>query len=677
MSRRSWASDLIVSLRFVSLLFGVVLILLSLFVVSSIIEIRAGTDTSQFLLFYEALLALAILAGGITVVHSIIKNVKIKMPDSPLLKIRKFSWPTNHQYGFTSAYSIGLGATLGSPLFVLIPISILENGFVGLMALLVGAGISFAAAHLYGRMYRDWARRGVEADGGPAFTRNACGRVSLRYFIARFGMWVGNTSLAAYSLIIFVNYSRFGIGRTLEPLTGPGAPLVLIPALLLGLLAAWWVVNAFFERRFGKAIGRTQIATTMVLVVILVVESVMLLQAGSRPVGFILAPPGGTVSLPLAVLTNTAFLFIHFFGFQEIQALSTDFAPSSKIPGLSIFSRFRNMDKVSFSNCAMLLTVGTASFINVFYALGVYSMAPSLASLQGSSVPAVFIARTMLGPWQGLFMAVAFNLASLTTFVPAFLASSRHLRALSSDGFFPQSVGRASWVFCLVSVVVLSLFNGAFLASITDFGILVSLAFIILSAVWSRSRFDWSRWRSLLPLLTGIACLVTAAALYLVDPNVVLFGVIFVMIGYLIFDIFELGSYGSQLFLVILYTVFLGLTGLLYRSGAFAGSPSTSLPLLQSTIEAATVVLAINLVLGARPRYVKWQFLRLGRAIRGTFYKARSALRRFRQKGELDRSVDRWMRLMENDGIQARDPENFERVKRYLESRLRTLRNQE
>lgn len=678
MNGRSWTNELVVSLRFVSLLFGLALILFGLFLISSILEIRSNVDASQFILFYEALLALGILAGGLTLVHSIVKGVRIRAPSGSFLNIRKFAAKDGHKYGFTSALSIGLGATLGSPLFVLIPISILQNGIVGLVALLFGSLISFASARLYGRMYQQWSLKGREADGGPAFTRNACGRVSLRYFIARFGMWIGNTSLAAYSLIIFVNYSRSGFARTLQPVTGNSPLLTIIPAILLVVLAAWWTINAFFERRFGRAIGHTQIVTTLALVVILVVESALLFQIGNRPVMSILSYVGSPASLALATVTNTAFLFIHFFGFQEIQALSPDFTSTSRIPGLSVFNRFRNVDRVTFSNYAMTVTVAVASFINVFYALAVYSATPSLASLQASSVPAVFIARTMLGAWQGLFMGIAFCLASLTTFVPAFLASSRHLKSLSNDGFFPQGIGRVAWLFSLVSIVVLSLFNGAFLASITDFGVLVSLAFILLSAVWSSKQFDSSRLQSLLPLATGVACLLTAGALYLVDPSVVIFGVIFVMIGYLLFDIFELGSYGSQLFLVVLYMVFLGITGVLEKSGAFTGSETLiiSARLLENTIEVATIVLLVNLALGARvTHHLRNKIQAL--ATLSKRYKVRlfSTAQGLRERRDLDRSVDRWMRLMDSDNIASRDPENFERVKRHLQRRLAKLRD--
>jgi amino acid transporter len=684
LSQRSWLSDFRVSIRFVSLLFGLALIILSVFLIASILEsstaFGAGASAGQFVSFYELILFLSILAGGVTLVHSVTRSIRIRVPSSMFLRMPKLSGKEPHRYGFLAALSLGLGATIGSPLFVLIPLNVVQYGFISIASLLIAASISLLVARLYGRMYREWDAKGKECVGGPAFTRNACGRSSLRYFIARFGLWIGNTALASYSVIIFVNYSRFDLAATLQSFVGPGATGEIVALSLIGLLVAWFAVNAFFEKRYARAIAVAQIGLTILLCGILLFESASLLQTGVKPITSLFSLPGGDVStIVFALVANTAFLFLLFFGFQEIQAMSLDLAPKSSIPGLSVFKRFRDLDRVSFAQKAMLLSVVIATIINVVYAIGVYVAVPNGSGLSGSSVPAIYVAQSLFGPANALLMGIGFVIASLTTFVPSFLSSSRHLRALSADGFFPKSVGSSAWLFSLVFMMVLSLFNADFLVRITDFGVLVALAFVSFSALWSRKpSLLTPRRPDFLPGLTGIGCLLVAAALYFVDPNVVLFGIIFIMIGYLLFDIFELGSYGSQIFLAVLYIVLFGVTGIIAKSNSVTVSASTivSLRLMQNVLEAAIAMFAINIVIGTR------FYQHLGSFVSGFALKTRTAgrslssrIRRLRKGTELDHTIDRWIRLMEDsDRISSQDPDNFILVKRYLEDKLSFLR---
>jgi amino acid transporter len=681
LSQRSWLSDFRVSIRFVSLLFGLALIFLSLFLIVSVFEASSTTNTGQFLIFYELILSLSILAGGVTLAHSVTRSIRIRAPSSVFLRRPRLAKKDGHQYGFFAALSLGLGATLGSPLFVLIPLNVVQYGFISISSLLIAATISLLVARLYGRMYREWSDKGQECVGGPAFTKNACGRSSLRYFIARFGLWIGNTALAAYSVIIFVNYSRFDFVTTLQSFLGSGAKSEIVALSLIGLLVAWFVVNAFFEKRYARAIAGLQVGLTILLCAILLFESAILVQSGIRPLTSIFTLPTGEIStIGFALIANTAFLFLLFFGFQEIQAMSSDLAPKSNIPFLSFFKRYRDMDRVSFAQKAMLGSVVIATIINIAYAIGVYVAAPNVSALSGSSVPAIYLAQTLFGPVNALLMGIAFIIASLTTFVPSFLSSTRHLRALSSDGFFPKSIGRSSWLFSLIFMMVLSLFNADFLVRITDFGVLIALAFVSFSALWSRKPVLAIRNRlDILPSLTGVSCLFVAAALYYVDPSVVLFGIIFIMIGYLLFDIFELGSYGSQIFLAVLYTVLFGVTGIITRSSVVTGSSTStfSLGMIQNVLEATIAMFAINILIGTR------FYQHLGSAVSGSavafkgfFSSLYSRVERVRNKSVLDRTIDRWIRLMgDSDKIASRDQDNFALVKKYLEDKLSLLKS--
>lgn len=107
-------------------------------------------------------------------------------------------------YGFGTILAIGIGATLGSPLFILIPENVVQYEWVSVGSLLLAATLSVLMAKVYSDMYTESRSRGLEAVGGPSFTKVAVGVRSVRYFVSRVSMWVANTALAAYSKIVFL-----------------------------------------------------------------------------------------------------------------------------------------------------------------------------------------------------------------------------------------------------------------------------------------------------------------------------------------------------------------------------------------------------------------------------------------------------------------------------------------
>ena len=106
----------------------------------------------------------------------------------------------------------------------------------------------------------------------------------------------------------------------------------------------------------------------------------------------------------------------------------------------------------------------------------------------------------------------------------------------------PHSISRISWVFVLVSIGILSVAGESFLVSITDFMVLVSLGMISFSAIWIvKVRKSVIGLGDFLPLVVGLACFVAAAAVYLFNPSVAVFGSLAVLVAYLLFDIFDSG----------------------------------------------------------------------------------------------------------------------------------------
>jgi len=182
----------------------------------------------------------------------------------------------------------------------------------------------------------------------------------------------------------------------------------------------------------------------------------------------------------------------------------------------------------------------------------VYSSHTLTGPIQGAAIPALYIAQNLLGSGQELLIAIAFLIATVTTFVPAFLAAARHLSALGEDGYMPKSLANLSWVFTLVAILLLAIGNQDFLVNITDFMVLISLGIISLSALWLRKKSEgMKRLGRGLPLLVGASCFLFGGAVYFINPTVVVFGAVAVVFAYLIFDIIELGTLGAQLFLSI------------------------------------------------------------------------------------------------------------------------------
>jgi amino acid transporter len=506
-------------------------------------------------------------------------------------------------YGFVTILAVGIGSTLGSPLFILIPLNILQYELVSLGSLLLATVLSVLMAKVYADMY-SFAGPGSEAVGGPSFTRLACGARSVRYFVSRVSMWIANTALAAYSKLVFVIFdleifpnilARFGVGSLAAT-----AIVYTVAIVFIG----WSVANAIFERRIIRSIGYLQVALTSVMVVILVYQSLLLGAKGAWNLSGITTMSSGNWIFALVV--NTGYLYLLFFGFQEIQALERDVHAETKIPIVSWIKRGYRVKKARYLGVAMILSVVVAAVVNTLYALAVFSLHPSLATLSAQQIPALFLANDYLGPSQELLMAIAFLIATITTFVPAFIAASRHLGALAEDGYIPRSLSNFSWVFTLVAILLLAEGNASFLVEITDFLVLISLGIISLSAIWLRkSVFDG---RSVLPLIVGGSCFVAGAGIYFVSSGVVVFGIASLAFTYLIFDISELGVFGTQLFLAVFNLTCAVLLWLFSGGTSLAGAVLNSVgiqggqmvPILSYLLLITSATLFLNLIVDIR-----------------------------------------------------------------------------
>jgi len=515
-------------------------------------------------------------------------------------------------YGLGTMLAVGIGATLGSPLFILIPENILQYEVVSVASLVLATILSVAMAKVYSDMYRTSKELGLAGVGGPSFTKLAAGTRSVRYFVSRLSMWVSNTALAAYTKIVFLIFvldphyfpailSAYGMSPFMSNLT------VYVVA---GAFVTWTILNILFEQRYLRLLGMIQIVMTAALLLILLYHSVVLGGTGAWNLSGLFSTSLGSGWASTLVI-NTGYLYLLFFGFQEIQSLERDAVEESSVPVLSWVKKGFKVGRTTYFGVAMVLSVVVASALNIFYGLAVYSShtLPGAAGLQTSAIPALYLAGNLLGPGQELLVAVAFLIATVTTFVPAFLAASRHLAALGEDGYMPRSLANLSWAFTLVAILLLAIGNQDFLVNITDFMVLISLGIISLSALWLRKRSSVaSKTGRTLPLVVGLSCFLFGGAVYFLNQSVVVFGTVAVIFAYLIFDVIELGTLGAQLFLSVLgFVSLLALTAFghaLYTGGVlrFITNPLGTDPntILAWSLLASSVLLAGNVLLDVR-----------------------------------------------------------------------------
>jgi amino acid transporter len=452
-------------------------------------------------------------------------------------------------------------------------------------------------------MYTESRRRRVEAVGGPSFTRMAVGVRSGRYFISRVSMWVANTALAAYSEIVFLVFDFDYLPSILKQY-GVAQPTQneLIYAIAIALIA-WTVLDSIFETRLLRATGALQVLLTMIFVAILVYQSTLLGYAGSWNLSGLLHYTGGG-NWVVALVINTGYLYLLFFGFQEIQALERDSRDSSPITVVSWIRRGYTLPKGTYLGIAMILTVLVTAGINMLYGVAVFSVHPSATAVLQAQIPALYLAQTYFGKTQELLVAIAFLIATVTTFVPAFLAATRHLKSLGEDGYMPRSLASLSWVFTLVSILLLAVSKDQnFLVEITDFMVLISLGFISLSGVWlRRSRGASLGPHDVLPIFVGGSCFVAGGAVYLLTSSVVVFGTLAILFAYLAFDILELGQVGVEIFLAMLSLACLPLLEMfphsLHASGQFLSllplTPAEGDGLLAGLLALAPLLLLLN-----------------------------------------------------------------------------------
>jgi amino acid transporter len=461
------------------------------------------------------------------------------------LKIR-FSRPRirgkpNPVYGFFIILAIGIGSTLGSPLFILIPVNALQYGIISTISLVVAATTSLLMSKVYFDVYLFHKKKGRDIVGGPAFVREAYGVSSVRYFLSRVSMWVANSALSAYCVIIF-----FDLLLIVFPHSSIGGSFIseIIIYLLIALFISWFIINSFFEDKYIRLIGKVQLIMMVIMVAILLAEVGTIYHASTHISTHLFFSFTGNWFQD--ILIDTGYLFILFFGFQEIMAFQRNIKDETKIkiPGRKATII---LDKDKTIKWSMILTVIVSSSVNIIYSITVLLTQSRGTGIEQSSIPALYIAQRTGGQFWFFIMILAFIIATLTTFIPAFLAASRHLKSLGEDRIFPKGISKYSWIFTLFFIILLVIAGENFLLSITDFMVLISLGIINLSAIKYRKELGKKK-GFYFPLAVGLLTFTFGAFNYFVDPVVVLFSILIISVAYLIHNLINMEAAALKLF---------------------------------------------------------------------------------------------------------------------------------
>ena len=533
---------IVISFKYLTVVLGAIFAGVSALIMGEALK-RISSTTLRLPLTIQIFALMAGLISGLALVSIFPESLRIKFK-RPLRTVR--ARPT---YGFVTLLAIGIGTTIGSPLFIILPVNIVQYAIASVVSLVIAGLISLGIAWVYSYMYVYTEKNRIASVGGPGFLRIGVGKNSVTYFISRLSMWVANTALAAFSAIYFLTFTFQSLPDILKVYGVQTYYIYAVLGFLVLSFAVWFIINAFLENRYLKLIGMGQIVMLVIMVVIIIIQSLILgFRGGWNFSGFTTI---GSGNMGIEILENTSYLFILFFGFQEIQSIIKETKETSTIPVISRIFHLKPMSRIRYVSMSMIITVLFSLAVMLLVALSYYAVHPSLSGIEKASLPALYVVDKYISPQFGLLTISAFLIADITTFVPAFIAASRHLRSLSSDGFFPRSMKSLSWFFTLALILVLSFTSSSFLVDITDFMVLAAIGLISFSPFLARRFTGEKRWIvPILSLIIGVFSIFVDIAIFPLDQEVVLLGVLAIALSYLTYDLLRLGSLGLQIFVI-------------------------------------------------------------------------------------------------------------------------------
>ncbi len=415
----------------------------------------------------------------------------------------------NRSLGFWGATGIGIGAIIGTGIFVLIgvasgiagPAVILSFVIAGIVAMLTGLSTAELASFIH------------EAGGSYIYTTKAFGPFpgfivgwmnTFDYIVGTSAVSVGFAAYLAYFL---------GIPPTTAIIVSIGTvwPLILTLLNLKGIREASGTNNLLVALKISA------------LIVFIIVCAGSLIASGNTANYHPFFPTGLS-----GVMSGAAIIFFAFVGFNTIAIMAEEIHdPAKNVPRAILFA---------FGVC-MILYVAVS-----IVAVGIVNW----QQLGSSRAPLEFaLEHVTKNIWILQFVAISALFATTSVIMASIMGGSRALFAMARQGVLPKRLATISRqnvpVFTILAVgiiisgiVLVTGGNLDWLASIFNFGTLLTFFFINLSLIRLRTILpDAPRafrvpLYPVTPVLALISCIALAAYL---NPNALMTALIFLAIG--------------------------------------------------------------------------------------------------------------------------------------------------
>lgn len=426
----------------------------------------------------------------------------------------------NRSLGFWGATGIGIGAIVGTGIFVLIgvasgiagPAVILSFIIAGFVALLTGLSTAELSSFIH------------ESGGSYIYTTKAFGEFpgfvvgwmkSFDYIVGASAVSVGFAAYFAYFIGVPATTGTLVVVATIWP-------LVLMLLNIKGIQEASWTNNLLVALKI------------LALIIFIIVGAAALLISGNYSNYHPFFPFGFS-----GVMSGAAIIFFAFIGFNTIAVMAEEIKdPEKNVPRAILFA---------FAVCT-LIYIGVS-----VVAVGVVNW----NLLGSSSAPLEFALKTVTDNIFILqFVAISALFATTSVIMASIMGGSRALFAMARQGVLPgvlakisrQNVPAFTILLCgiIISGIVLAT-NGNldWLASIFNFGTLLTFFFINLSLFRLRKTMPNAR-RSFrvpfypyTPLFAMGSCVVLA---FYLNANAVMTACIFLAIGIMVYYVNKRGK---------------------------------------------------------------------------------------------------------------------------------------
>ncbi|MDD1694514.1 MAG: amino acid permease [Methanoregula sp.] len=422
--------------------------------------------------------------------------------------------------GFWGAAGIGIGAIIGTGIFVLIgvasgiagPAVILSFIIAGFVALLTGLSTAELSSFIH------------ESGGSYIYTAKAFGEFPgfVVGWMKSFDYIVGASAVS----IGFAAYFAYFAGIPATPwtlvLVASLWPLVLMLLNLKGIQEASWTNNLLVVLKI------------LALLVFIGVGASALITSGNYSNYHPFFPTGFS-----GVMSGAAIIFFAFIGFNTIAVMAEEIRDPGRNVPRAILS--------AFAICT-LIYIGVS-----VVAVGVVNW----TSLGNSSAPLEYALKAVTDNFFVLeFVAVSALFATTSVIMASIMGGSRALFAMARQRVLPEGLSKISRqgvpvftvVICGVVISGIVLATGGnldWLASIFNFGTLLTFFFINLSLIqFRRAHPDIPRgfkvpFYPVTPIFALISCIVLA---FYLNANAVVTACVFLVLGVIVYYLNKRGS---------------------------------------------------------------------------------------------------------------------------------------